>query len=185
LKEFVGIGEAKTPFSYDDAAKSLDAGVGTVKTWIYRLRSRYIEIVREEVARTVSDPAEINNEIHALCDALIASERGRREEILCTAEFDLVICIVWSQLGPLLDPTLRIPDGNSADSRTGYEIARASDRANKNLPAWHIFRNCSKPTPPLEPKEDREAFSRHWDSLQDFFCALGEERRGEVRLRTE
>jgi RNA polymerase sigma-70 factor (ECF subfamily) len=77
LKEFVGIGETKAPFSYEEAARALNAGVGTVKTWIHRLRSRYIEIVREEVGRTVSDPAEINNEIHALCDALIASE-GRR-----------------------------------------------------------------------------------------------------------
>jgi RNA polymerase sigma factor (sigma-70 family) len=74
LKEFVGIGETKPPVSYDDAAKALNVGVGTVKTWIHRLRSRYIEIVREEVARTVSDPAEINNEIHALCDALVAAE---------------------------------------------------------------------------------------------------------------
>jgi hypothetical protein len=72
LKEFVGIGETKP--SYDDAAKALNVGVGTVKTWIHRLRSRYIEIVREEVARTVSDPAEINSEIHALCDALVAAE---------------------------------------------------------------------------------------------------------------
>jgi hypothetical protein len=31
-------------------------------------------VVREEVARTVSDPAEIQAEIRALCDALIAAE---------------------------------------------------------------------------------------------------------------
>ena len=74
LKVFVGIAETETPFSYDAAANALNVGVGTVKTWIYRLRSRYIEIVREEVARTVSDPAEINNELHALCDAIIAAE---------------------------------------------------------------------------------------------------------------
>ena len=74
LKEFVGIGETKASSSYDDAAKALNVGVGTVKTWIHRLRARYIEIVREEVARTVSDPAEINNELHALCDALLAAE---------------------------------------------------------------------------------------------------------------
>jgi len=30
--------------------------------------------LREEVGRTVSDPAEIDEEIHALCEALIASE---------------------------------------------------------------------------------------------------------------
>src|ERR1700736_610238 len=74
LKEFVGIGESKAPFSYDDAAKALNVGVGTVKPWIHRLGSRYIEFCRMEVARTVSDPAEISNELHALCDAIIAAE---------------------------------------------------------------------------------------------------------------
>jgi WD40 repeat protein/serine/threonine protein kinase len=94
---------------------------------------------------------------------------SRREEIPATEEFDLVICIVWSQLGPLLDRALTVPDGNSSESGTGHGIARVLNRANRNLPAWHIFRNCSNPTPPLEPKEDREAFSQHWDSLHDFF----------------
>jgi hypothetical protein len=34
----------------------------------------------------------------------------------------------------------------------------------------HVYRNCSEPTPPLEPKEEREAFGRQWDSLQAFFA---------------
>jgi hypothetical protein len=29
--------------------------------------------VREEVGRTVSDPVEVDGEIHALCDALVAA----------------------------------------------------------------------------------------------------------------
>ena len=74
LKDFVGIGNDNVEGSYDEAAKALNVRVGTVKTFIHRLRKRYIEIVRQEVARTVSDPAEINGEIHALCDALIAAE---------------------------------------------------------------------------------------------------------------
>jgi WD40 repeat protein/serine/threonine protein kinase len=98
------------------------------------------------------------------------SKGDYREQIPDTAEFDLVICIVWSQLGPLLEPDLRTPDGNAPSSGTEYEIAQASDRANKDLPAWHIFRNCSQPIPLLEPKEDREAFNREWDSLLDFFA---------------
>jgi hypothetical protein len=40
----------------------------------HRLRKRYTALLREEVGRTVSDPAEIDEEIHALCEALIASE---------------------------------------------------------------------------------------------------------------
>ena len=38
------------------------------------LRKRYTALLREEVGRAVSDPAEIDEEFHALCDALVASE---------------------------------------------------------------------------------------------------------------
>jgi WD40 repeat protein/serine/threonine protein kinase len=94
----------------------------------------------------------------------------RWEDIPGRAEFDLVICIVWSRLGPLLDPALSTPEDNVPASATEYEVVRALRHAGKNLPAWHIFRNCSQPIPPFEPKEDREAFNREWDSLQDFFA---------------
>ena len=74
LRAFVGITETKPEGSYEGAAKALGVGVGTVKTFIQRLRKRYMAVVREEVALTVSDPAEIEGEIRALCDALIAAE---------------------------------------------------------------------------------------------------------------
>jgi transposase len=74
LRAFVGITENKPQDSYEEAAKALGVCVGTVKTFIHRLRKRYLAVVREEVARTVSDPAEIEGEIRALCDALIAAE---------------------------------------------------------------------------------------------------------------
>jgi DNA-directed RNA polymerase specialized sigma24 family protein len=74
LKGYVGIGESSPEASYEKAAKALGIGVGTVKTFIHRLRNRYLAVVREEVARTVSDPADIESEIRALCDALIAAE---------------------------------------------------------------------------------------------------------------
>jgi len=74
LKVFVGIGESTPEPSYEEAAKALDIGVGTVKTLIHRLRRHYLAVVREEVARTVSDPSEVEEEIRALCDALIAAE---------------------------------------------------------------------------------------------------------------
>jgi RNA polymerase sigma factor (sigma-70 family) len=62
------------PPSYDEVANRLKVSTGGVKTLIYRLRKRYTALLREEVGRTVSDPAEIDEEIHALCDALVASE---------------------------------------------------------------------------------------------------------------
>ena len=45
--------------------------IGGIKTLIHRLRKRYNALLREEVDRTVSDPAEFGEEI---CDALIATE---------------------------------------------------------------------------------------------------------------
>ena len=74
LQRYVGIGENTSEASYEEAAKALGIGVGTVKTFIHRLRKRYLAVVRDEVARTVSDPAEIEGEIRALCDALVAAE---------------------------------------------------------------------------------------------------------------
>jgi RNA polymerase sigma-70 factor (ECF subfamily) len=74
LRAFVQITEPKPEDSYEKAAKALGVGLGTIKTFIHRLRKRYLAVLREEVARTVSDPAEIEGEIRALCDALIAAE---------------------------------------------------------------------------------------------------------------
>jgi RNA polymerase sigma-70 factor (ECF subfamily) len=79
LKSFIGIGESGPEASYEAAGRKLGLGVGTVKTLIHRLRKQYMAVVREEVGRTVSDPAEIEGELRALCDALIASEGRLRK----------------------------------------------------------------------------------------------------------
>jgi DNA-directed RNA polymerase specialized sigma24 family protein len=71
---FLDPNNAITPPSYDEVANRIQVTTGAVKTLIHRLRKRYIALLREEVGRTVSDPAEIDEEIHALCDALVASE---------------------------------------------------------------------------------------------------------------
>src|SRR5271157_1924521 len=99
-------------------------------------------------------------------------DSGYQGQIPNTAEFDLVICILWSRLGAQVVPTTRLPDGNPSASGTEYEIAWAMDHSNKHrgIPPLHVYRNRSKPTPPLEPKAEREAFGRQWDSLQDFFA---------------
>jgi hypothetical protein len=41
---------------------------------IHRFRKQYTAILRQEVGRTVADPAEIEDEIRALCDALVVAE---------------------------------------------------------------------------------------------------------------
>ncbi|HKM57174.1 MAG TPA: sigma factor [Chthoniobacterales bacterium] len=74
LQLFVGVGEDKTPPSYEEVAKSLRVSVGAAKTLIHRFRKQYAAILREEIGRTVTDPADIEQEIHALCDALVAAE---------------------------------------------------------------------------------------------------------------
>jgi RNA polymerase sigma factor (sigma-70 family) len=74
LKVFLDPNNSVTPPSYEEVANGLQISPGAVKTLIHRLRKRYTAVLREEVGRTVSDPAEIDGEIHALCEALIASE---------------------------------------------------------------------------------------------------------------
>src|SRR5580693_9165626 len=74
LKAFLDPNNSIAPPSYDEVANQLHITTAGAKTLIHRLRKRYTALLREEVGRTVSDPAEIDEEIHALCEALIASE---------------------------------------------------------------------------------------------------------------
>jgi DNA-directed RNA polymerase specialized sigma24 family protein len=72
LKVFLGSAADGSP-SYEEAAKAVGVGLAGVKTLIHRLRKDYSSILREEIARTVSDPSEIEGEVRALCEALVAS----------------------------------------------------------------------------------------------------------------
>src|SRR5271165_754922 len=122
----------------------------------------------------------------AICPYFLDYQKPRKgvgypEKIPNTGEFDLVISILWSRLGNPLAPTLRMPDGSVPASGTDYEIACALDQAGRNrgVPQLRVYRNCSKPTPPLEPKEDREAFGQQWDSVQKFFAHWETNREGD------
>jgi RNA polymerase sigma factor (sigma-70 family) len=74
LEVFLDPNSRIAPPTNDEVANRLKVSVVGVKTLIHRLRKRYTALLREEVGRTVSDPSEIDEEIHALCEALIASE---------------------------------------------------------------------------------------------------------------
>src|SRR6476661_6594956 len=74
LKVFLDPNNSIALPSYDEVANQLQVTAGAVKTLIHQLRKRFTALLREEGGRTVSDPAEIDEEIHALCEALIASE---------------------------------------------------------------------------------------------------------------
>jgi len=68
LKAFLAGGSVLP--SYDDASARTSLPRATVKTHVHRLRQRYREIVRRDIARTVSAPHEIDDELHYLCNVL-------------------------------------------------------------------------------------------------------------------
>ncbi len=58
------------PATYDGVGAELGMTAGAVRVAVHRLRCRYRELIREEIARTVRDPAEIDGEIRDLFRAL-------------------------------------------------------------------------------------------------------------------
>jgi DNA-directed RNA polymerase specialized sigma24 family protein len=56
--------------SYKEIAETLQMSEGAVKVAAHRFRGRYRQLLREEVARTVADPAEVDAEIADLLKAL-------------------------------------------------------------------------------------------------------------------
>ena len=73
LKAFLDPGNSADLPSYEEVANRLQVTSGAIKTLIHRLRKRYTALLRQAIGRTVSDPAQIDQEIHALCDALVAT----------------------------------------------------------------------------------------------------------------
>jgi RNA polymerase sigma factor (sigma-70 family) len=56
--------------SYDEASARMGVPRATVKTHVHRMRQRYRELVRREIARTVSVPHEIDEELRYLSSVL-------------------------------------------------------------------------------------------------------------------
>ena len=67
LKPFLTAG--KGALSHADAARALGMEEGAVRTAVHRLRKRYRQLLREEIARTLSDPAQVEEEMRALFSA--------------------------------------------------------------------------------------------------------------------
>lgn len=55
---------------YVDVAAQLGVGEGAVKMAVSRLRRRYRELLQQEIAQTVTSPAEVEEEIQCLFAAL-------------------------------------------------------------------------------------------------------------------
>jgi RNA polymerase sigma factor (sigma-70 family) len=60
--------------AYKEAASALGISEAKVTTLIHRLRQRHMQLMREEVEYTVSDPKDVNEELHGLCEALVQAE---------------------------------------------------------------------------------------------------------------
>jgi RNA polymerase sigma-70 factor (ECF subfamily) len=67
-KGYLMVGEAAIP--YADAAKSLGLDEGAVRVAVHRLRKRYRELLRDEIAQTLDDPAQAAEELRSLQAAL-------------------------------------------------------------------------------------------------------------------
>jgi RNA polymerase sigma-70 factor (ECF subfamily) len=67
LKPFLMIGVNSIP--YADAAKQLDLSEGAVRVAVHRFRRRYRELLRDEIGQTLSDAAQIEEEMRTLFTA--------------------------------------------------------------------------------------------------------------------
>jgi RNA polymerase sigma-70 factor (ECF subfamily) len=70
LRPFVAGGSVKPP-NQEEAAARLGVPIATLRTWLSRLRHRYRDALRMEVAHTVSDPKDIDQELQYLYQMLV------------------------------------------------------------------------------------------------------------------
>ena len=67
LKQFLSAG--KGDVSYVDAAKALRMDESAVRVAVHRLRKRYRQLLRDEIAQTLIDPAQVEEEMRSLFGA--------------------------------------------------------------------------------------------------------------------
>lgn len=67
LKVFLTAGKGAVP--YADAAKALGVEVASARQAVHRLRKHYRQLLREEIAQTLADPAHVEEELRALFQA--------------------------------------------------------------------------------------------------------------------
>ncbi len=68
LRAFLMMGKSEIP--YAQAAAALKITEGAVRVAVHRLRRRYRELLREEIAQTLANPAQADEEMQALFSAL-------------------------------------------------------------------------------------------------------------------
>ena len=65
LKFFVA-GAGATPPNQEEVEARLGVPITTLRTWPSRLRQRYRDLLRTKLANTVSDPADVDEELRYL-----------------------------------------------------------------------------------------------------------------------
>jgi len=86
------------------------------------------------------------------------------------ANFDLVVCILWSRLGSRLHPGMhRRADGSTYASGTEYEFESAMNAfKNSGRPDMLVYRRTARPVTPLDPPDEIELRLSQWKALQGF-----------------
>jgi RNA polymerase sigma-70 factor (ECF subfamily) len=62
--------------SYETLADGLRVESSTIKRLLHQMRLRYRQLLREEVAETIENPADIDDELRYLCSALAAGKQS-------------------------------------------------------------------------------------------------------------
>jgi RNA polymerase sigma factor (sigma-70 family) len=70
LKVFLAAGKSET--AQGEVAKALGMEEGAVRVAVHRLRKRYRQLLRDQIAHTLSDPAMVDEEMRALFGAFAA-----------------------------------------------------------------------------------------------------------------
>ncbi len=74
LRNYLNLTGNQTEPSYQELAHSLGLKVSGAKTLVSRIRKRFGLFLRQEVALTLKDQKDVDAEIHALYEALVAAE---------------------------------------------------------------------------------------------------------------
>jgi WD40 repeat protein len=145
---------------------------------------QYSNLLREERSSLLPDTKPTDDEL-VLCPYFWEYQRfsldlGYQDQIPNPAQFDLVICILWSRLGTKLHPRFRMPDGSEPRSGTEFELGWAKEQHQKTpgVPALQIYRNRSRPNPPVDAPEKLEEFVKQWKALEEFLNSWSRDSEG-------
>lgn len=103
-----------------------------------------------------------------------------QSQIPSTADFDIVICLLWSKLGSRLGDQYKLPpDGKeTASSGTQYELMQAlhgKQQHPEKLPDLLVWVNKAPPPPASSPplsRKDEDELIRQRRALQDFLATI-------------